>query len=120
MDIAEIKKEVEVPVGGFKKYEVIINCKAKAVLFAENEADAIEKSKQNKIEKTLIYGETVSINEVKDGSENTKQVIKNIVGSMQAKMKDLKYCTSCEKNKPKDGFKKNTWGDTVCQDCLNN
>ena len=103
----------------YSKYEVVLNCKVKAVVYAKDEQDAVEKAKQNKIEKEFEWLASDSVKEVPD--EDTRTIIKNIVGGMKEALEDKKFCPECEEYKPAKGFKKQKGGyrgdEPVCSDC---
>jgi prophage DNA circulation protein len=102
----------------YAKYEVVLDCKVKAVVYANDEADAIEKAKQNKVEKEFEWLGSGSAKEVPD--EDTRVVIKNIVGKVKEFMDDKKFCPECEEYKPAKGFKKDKYrSELVCADCYN-
>jgi GTPase involved in cell partitioning and DNA repair len=103
----------------FKKYEVVLKCKVKAVVYAKGEQDAIDKAQQNKTEKEFEWQGSESVRELSD--DDTRKIIKNIVGSMKERLDDKKFCPECEEYKPSKGFKKGRNDDEpICADCRAN
>jgi len=103
----------------FKKFEVVLKCKVKAVVYARDEKDAIDKAQQNKTEKEFAWEGSESVKEMSD--DDTRKIIKNIVGGVKERLDDKKFCPECEEYKPSKGFKKKRGDDeAICEDCRKN
>jgi len=115
----EIKSEKAIIKDEFQKYEIVLNCKVKVVVYARSEDDAVEKAKQNKAEKEFVWLGSESIKVMED--TDTRVVIKNIVGGMKEAIGDSKYCPACEQYKPSKGFRKDSGRgnseELICADC---